>query len=98
MNLPVRLRALARLEYDRVANEYESLSPGLGIRFTRAIDRVIERVGRFPRLYGVLFRGVRCATIRRFPFIVLYRITKDEVVVLAILPSQSNPIAWRNRV
>ena len=97
MSLSIRLRALARIEFDDAGDEYERKAPGLGPRFTRAVDKVLERIGEFPELYGVAFRDVRCATVRRFPYVVLYRITAEEIVVLGILPSKSDPAAWRDR-
>jgi plasmid stabilization system protein ParE len=97
MSLPVRLRPLAQAEFDDAADDYERKSFGLGPRFTRAVDKVLERIGRFPEMYAFAFRDVRCAPVRRFPFVVLYRVTDDEVIVLGFLPAMSDPAAWRQR-
>jgi plasmid stabilization system protein ParE len=97
MSLPVRLLARARVEFDEASDEYDRRSPGLGRRFTMAVDRVLERIGDTPELYAVLFGDVRRAPVRKFPFVVLYRATAAEVVVLAVLPAKSDPAGWPDR-
>jgi plasmid stabilization system protein ParE len=97
MSLPVRLRAVAQAEFDAAADDYEARSPGLGERFTRAVDEAFERIGRFPDLYAALFRDVRAALVRRFPFVVLFRVLDDHVLVIAVLPAKGNPAAWEER-
>ena len=97
MSLPVRLRALARAEYDTAADDYERRAAGLGARFTAAVDAVLARIGDFPEMYAVLRRGVRAARVRRYRYVVLYRVLADQVEVIGVIPARSNPATWQER-
>ena len=97
MSLPVRLRAVARAEYDDAANAYEQRVPGLGARFTSAVDAVLTRIGEFPELYAALHRDVRAARVRRYRYLVLYRVLVDQVEVIGVIPAKSNPTTWQGR-
>ena len=97
MSLPVRLRALARAEYDTAADEYERRVAGLGARFTAAVDAVLARIGDFPEMYAILRRDVRAAPVRKYPFVMLYRVLDDEVEVIGVIPAKSNPATWQDR-
>jgi len=78
---------------------YDERSEGLGDRFRAAVDArfddILEGPERFPRAFDDLdFRFVR---VRRFPYLVLYRIRKDAVIVLGVFHSASDPAKWRRR-
>jgi toxin ParE1/3/4 len=92
-NLPVVYTADARDDLDAIFQEYERLRPGLGARFYTAVDKRIERIEANPRLYAVLYRGVRAAKVHRFPHVIYYRIQPSQVEVIAV---QHGRRAWAN--
>jgi len=49
---------------------YEQQRVGLGTRFVLCVDETLERIARTPTLYAVVYRDVRRAVIRRFPYVV----------------------------
>jgi len=56
--------------------------PGLGAEFLLCVEEVFARLNRTPEMYEEVYRGVRRALTRRFPYAVYYRVEGDEVVVL----------------
>ena len=50
-----------------------------------------------PELYAVTFRGVRPAKLRRFPYVMYYRMLADRIEVLAVLHGSRNPRVWQSR-
>ncbi len=68
---------------------YESQNPGLGSEFVRAVDVCLSGIGRNPLAYQVIYKQVRRALTRRFPYIILYLFDQDTVFVLAALPCQT---------
>ena len=49
------------------------------------IEAVLETVQRNPQQYQAVFRDLRRAPLRRFPFSVMYILSESEIVVLACI-------------
>ncbi|PSB02814.1 hypothetical protein C7B64_11345 [Merismopedia glauca CCAP 1448/3] len=47
--------------------------------------------------YAVVYRDVRRAVLRRFPYAVYYRIISSRVVVTAVFHSRRDPKIWQDR-
>jgi plasmid stabilization system protein ParE len=76
---------------------YEARSPGLGSELLRCIDACFQRVLRNPELYPVVHRGIRMAIVRRFPYLVLYRLGDESISVIAVFHAKRDPKIWRSR-
>ena len=50
-----------------------------------------------PEMYAAAFRGVRPAKLRRFPYVVYYRVLADRIEVLAVLHGSRDPRIWQGR-
>ena len=48
MSVPVVFRREARIEFDGAADWYQQRQSGLGRTFTRAVQRVLERISSRP--------------------------------------------------
>jgi toxin ParE1/3/4 len=97
MNLPIRFLPEARDEFDLAADEYEQQRAGLGVDFISRVRDVLDRVSDDPQIRPVIYKGVRKASVARFPFIVLYREDATEILVISIFHTSRNPSAWRSR-
>ena len=76
---------------------YESEIPGLGLRFAREVERVVELILEDPAL-GVRVQGeIRRFVLRRFPFSVVYAVASGTLYVLAIAHDSRRPGYWRTR-
>jgi plasmid stabilization system protein ParE len=64
----------------------------------KRIDDALSRIIRNPELYPVVYRTLRRAVVRRFPFAVFYEVTADEIQVVAIFHSRRDPETWKLRV
>jgi toxin ParE1/3/4 len=98
MNLPVVLRHKARAEFDAAVDWYEQQNAGLGTKFVDQVQAVFDRISATPELHAKIYREVRRALVRRFPYSVYYRIKADRVVVLAVFHNKRNPNIWKSRV
>ena len=76
---------------------YEWQREGLGAEFLLCVEEVFERIGRMPELHPVVYRGVRRAITRRFPYSIYYRMDGNEVVVLGVLHMRRDPKEWQSR-
>lgn len=76
---------------------YEDQRPGLGDHFLLCVEEVYEGVRRTPGLYGKVFEELRMATVRRFPYAVVYRADEDQITIVAVYHTRRNPRGWQNR-
>lgn len=90
-------------EVAAAATWYESQRPSLGESFRREFDRRIDEIALHPRQFSRVefapVRGeVRRVLLRRFPYLIVYKILPDEIVVMACGYSGRGPNYWRTRL
>jgi plasmid stabilization system protein ParE len=76
---------------------FERGRAGLGPAFAAEVLAALDRVGAMPESYGEVWPGVRAAGVRRFGYVVYYRVKPAEVEVLAVLHGGRNPRVWQDR-
>ena len=94
----VRLLDVAEAEVLDAARYYNSERPGLGNTFVRHVRSTLDRIAKYPEAFGFAAEGVRIKQITKFPYAVLYHLTADEIIVLAIMHAHRNPITWQERL
>lgn len=97
MNYVLEFRPPARKELDEAYNWYESQQSGLGTDFLDCIDETINFICLFPESYTAVYRDIRRAVVKRFPYAVYYRIVSSRVIVTAIFHGKRGSKAWRRR-
>ena len=75
---------------------YESRRPGLGKEFGQAVDALMTRIVANPFLFQRAHLETRRAVLSDFPYVIYFRPTDDEIVVLAVHGRQ-DPSRWRTR-
>src|SRR5436190_13640991 len=98
MTLLVRNRPEAVRDVEQAFEWYEERRPGLGRVFLTELDILYERIARFPLLYALVYRGLRRAPVRKFPFGVFYLVNRKEIVVLAVVRASRSNRVWRARL
>ena len=98
MSARVLLRRAAELDLAGIEDWYESQQPGLGAEFRQAIDELFGRIGENPKAFPERYRGARRALLRRFPYVVWYRLEDDAAIILACFHGRRDPRITRARV
>ncbi|MFL5341412.1 MAG: type II toxin-antitoxin system RelE/ParE family toxin [Gemmataceae bacterium] len=98
MSLPLSIRPEAEQDLADARDWYEQQREGLGIEFATAVEETFARIGDFPETYAAGYGGVRPVGLRRFPYVVYYRIIRDGVEVLAVLHGSRHVRQWRSRL
>jgi plasmid stabilization system protein ParE len=88
----------AEVEIAEAASWYETRSPGLGLEFLRAVELSLGVIQRNPYEHQAVFRDVRRAAVKRFPYGLMYAATEQEVIVVACIHGRRNPNRWKGRV
>lgn len=100
MTRTVRLATGALTELDEAARWYDSRRRGLGHEFLEAVEEALASLRDWPSIGtpvetgGHRFRRVR---VGGFPYHLPYRMTDDEVQVLAIAHDRRRPGYWAPR-
>lgn len=91
MSFRVVVRHAAERDIAEAQNWYETQQVGLGAQFYDETMRVFDLLVESPLVYPVVHRNVRRAVLRRFPFLVWYRVADQTVRVLAITHGMRRP-------
>lgn len=91
MSYEVQVRRAAELDMAEAQVWYETQQTGLGAEFRSEISRVIDRLATTPLIYQIVHRDVRRAIVRRFPYLVWYRVATEKVIVLACTYAGRDP-------
>lgn len=95
--MKILFRPEAEDELIEAIDWYEFRCPGLGADMLRCVDACIERISRHPESYPVVHRETRMALVRRFPYLMLYRISDMGLSIIAVFHASRDPKIWQER-
>ena len=93
----VRLHPEAETEMIEAAAYYEDRQADLGKRFLVSVQDAINNISINPRIYPVVDLDVRRCLTKVFPFGVLFRTLRDEIVIIAVMHLARHPDYWKHR-
>lgn len=70
---------------------YESNKLGLGERFLDTLEIFVERIQKYPEHYQIKRKPYREAFIKDFPYIIIYELENDTVVIYAVFCTHKSP-------
>lgn len=82
----------AKIDLNDAALWYELRSTGLGDKFLSAFLNVIDYLEVHAHTYAVIEDDFRQAIMKRYPFVVVYRVIDSEVRIIAVFHTSRNPI------
>jgi toxin ParE1/3/4 len=97
VSLPVVLRPEASRDAEEARDYHNERQAGLGQAFLDRLNEALGRIGALPESYGVVWRNVRAARLRRFTYVVYYRVHPDRAEVLAVMHGSRDASAWQAR-
>jgi plasmid stabilization system protein ParE len=95
---PVIFTQAARAELIGAQDWYEGEVPGLGRQFREAIDALVARMCANPKQFPVVFKSVRRALLRRFPYSLLFVVEGEEIIIVACFHASRDPAKWQSRL
>lgn len=91
MAYKLEVRPLAAMEVLEAYDWYELQREGLGSEFLDELEMFYTSVLRNPTSYGFYDKTVRQGKINRFPYVVVFEIFDDSVVVFSVFMSKQDP-------
>lgn len=80
------------------ARWYEQQSPNLGNDFADHVWRCVDDVISDPDRYGQLPSGCRYKHVTKFPYVVVYDLSSDEILILTVVHTARSPEKWDERL
>ena len=87
----------AHAELIEAQDWYEAEVPGLGRDFRVQVDAAVRRMAENPFQFAVVFKNVRRALLRRFPYMLFFKIEADTLFVIACFHASREPLQWKRR-
>jgi plasmid stabilization system protein ParE len=97
MTLPIAFRPEAAADVVDARDYYDRRQPGLGARFAAALEDVLASIAQNPELFAVILRTVRRVKLRRFPYVVYYRVLSDCIEVIGVMHGSRHSQTWQSR-
>ena len=97
MKYQLIIRPEAEAEMTESFTWYEDRVAGLGSDFLLCIDAIFNSISRSPKQYPIVYKNIRRAISRRFPYEVFYVENEDKVIILAVFHAKRNPKTWQQR-
>jgi plasmid stabilization system protein ParE len=85
-------------EAEEAYGRYAERSTIAAARFLEELDSAIARIQAYPEIGGSYLHGTRCWLMRRFPYLVVYKLTDEAVLVVALAHGRRRPGYWKTRV
>lgn len=78
---------------------YELHVKGLGKRFYTEIKNHFSSLKNQPYGFQIRYSDVRCVTLKKFPFLIHYRIIEETqtISIIAVFHTSKNPNIWEQR-
>jgi toxin ParE1/3/4 len=88
----------AETEIDEIAEWYHRQNPAARIGFLQALDRALDFMRSNPEQYQTVYQQFRRARLDGFPYGIFYRLTDQQITVVACFHSSRGPDIWRDRL
>jgi plasmid stabilization system protein ParE len=94
---PVKWHPAAEAEFQEALDWYAERNPAASWAFFREVRDAITSLSHDPTRLPSLGAKRHFAILKRFPYLVIYRVTSDTIQVLAVAHASRRPAYWRGR-
>ncbi len=87
----------AAAEAEEAQQWYADKNPAAAERFIESLREAVKRLREAPERWAEFHPGVRRVMLERFPYALVYVVTPNSVVVLAVMHFSRHPAYWHGR-
>jgi plasmid stabilization system protein ParE len=91
MTYRVKFDDKALLQFYESYDYYEEQQIGLGDRFRQNLEDSIDYIQKYPHHFERVKEDIRQTLVPKFPFLVIYEVFGDTIVIYAIFHTSRNP-------
>ncbi|GAB4157563.1 MAG: hypothetical protein Tsb009_34650 [Planctomycetaceae bacterium] len=97
MSYRVLIKPEAEADLEAATLWYNQQHENLGESFLDSVNTTIERIQQNPEGYPIIYKNIRSAMTKKFPYLVLFEFNVSRVAVLGIIHGHRNPEIWKLR-
>ncbi len=86
----LKINSSAHFDLKTAINWYEAKQVGLGKRFLHDFEKTLSRIQANPYIFKVE-NNHRNAVLDIFPYIIIYEIDSQEIIILGVFHTHQNP-------
>lgn len=79
---------------DSAIHYYNEELAGLGFRLALEVKEALDRIKKYPEAWHPLSENTRRCRVFHFPYAVVYTLSEDTILVLAIMHLKRHPESW----
>ena len=98
MAKPLKFLDEAIVEGHEAWTWYRLRSEKAGSRFQAAFEQAIEKFTEEPGRWPEYLHGTRYVSLKRFPYIIVYRESADELQVIPVAHGHRRQAYWKKRM
>jgi plasmid stabilization system protein ParE len=96
--LPIDIHAEAHLEEEEAFHWYRERSRKAADAFLQEIEDARKAIQNSPQSWAKYLHGTRRYLLKRFPYIIVYRVTEHRIEVIAVAHGRRKPGYRVNRL
>ena len=89
MTYKLILKSKAHIDLAEAIEYYQR--KGLGLKFLKCVQKFFDRITKNPLHYPLKSNQFREAYIQKFPYVIIYEIIDNEIVVFSVFNIHQNP-------
>lgn len=89
---------IAKNELSEAKHWYNNQHQGLGNIFLKEVQASLKLIMQYPFAYTSLDQNLRRCLIKKFPYSIIYGISDDVIVIVAIAHLHREPFYWVERL
>jgi plasmid stabilization system protein ParE len=90
MGFSLKINSSAQLDLKSAIDWYETKQVGLGKRFLNDFEKALSRITSNPYIFR-LENNYRNALLDLFPYKVIFKMSNEEIIILAVFNTHQNP-------
>ena len=96
--LPIDYHPAARSEADAAFDYYRERSFRIAEAFYLELERAGAAIRNSPESWAAYLHGTRRYLLEQFPFVVVYRVAKHRIEIVAVAHGHRKPGYWAERL
>ncbi|MBA2762854.1 MAG: type II toxin-antitoxin system RelE/ParE family toxin [Segetibacter sp.] len=97
MEYQIKIYREARSDIHQIIKWYDLQAEGLGDKFEAMLDNAINSIANNPTAFAYLFENVRRIRVKKFPYIIFYKIDQQNINIFGVIHTKRNPYLIKER-
>lgn len=91
MKFGLEIKEEAKFHIEEAFIYYNKINENLGLRFLDTLEKYFIKIQNNPFLFQTKYTNIREAYIRDFPYLIIYEIIENKIIVYAIFLAYKSP-------